>query len=179
MVTLDPEITKKIKQVKKRWNEGASTPFENWLPGAGYLQRRETNGNNEWLIALALECKNLETLIIEDLDNLNKVALATLLSERKDTLKCLRISGKSISGDALKNLPGCNRLEKLEICCAWNLGVSGFKIISKMKNLTSLELSFACMDDSDEEDTGLRSIHLTQLFDNKNLEFLGMIAVST
>ena len=173
MVTLGPQITKRINQVKKGWNEGASTPFQNLIPGLP--GRSEKYGNNMWLIALALECKNLETLIIEDLDNLNKTALATLLSERKDTLKYLRISGKSILGDSLKHLPGCHRLEKLEICCAWNLGVSGFESISKMKNLTSLELSFAQMD-MDGEDTGLRSRHLVELFDNKNLEFLGIIS---
>ena len=70
-------------------------------------------------------------------------------------------------------------MEKLEISCAYNLGVFGFEIISKMKNLTSLELSFACMDDGDGEDTGLRSTHLIKLFDNKNMEFLGMNFIST
>ena len=70
-------------------------------------------------------------------------------------------------------------MEKVEISRAYNLGVSGFEIISKMKNLTSLELSFATMDDADGEDTGLRSTHLIKLFDNKNMEFLGMNFIST
>ena len=79
----------------------------------------------------------------------------------------------------MKLLPGCIGMEKLEISCAYNLGVFGFEIISKMKNLTSLELSFACMDDGEGEDTGLRSTHLIKLFDNKNMEFLGMNFIST
>ena len=89
--TLDSETLKKIKKVKKKWHE--------------------TNGNSLWLIALALECKNLETLIIEDLEHLTKAALATLMSERKDTLKYLRITGNSICGTILYFYPNeCNEI---------------------------------------------------------------------
>ena len=47
-------------------------------------------------------------------------------------------------------------MEKLEISCAYLLGLKGFNAIKKLRKLRSLELSFAGRTDSkDGKETGL------------------------
>ena len=71
-------------------------------------------------------------------------------------MKSLRVSGQEFTEIYLKKLPLCQKMEKLEISCAYFLGLKGFNSIKQLRNLRSLELSFASRTDTkDGKPTGL------------------------
>ena len=94
-----------------------------------------------------------------------------------------------MTGDFFKNLPLCENLENLEIPTAWNLGVSGFETISKLRNLKCLETWFAMQIDYSKAnnsllrpgkgvDTGLRPGNMSAWFENKNMEHLEKLSLA-
>ena len=94
-----------------------------------------------------------------------------------------------MTADFLKKLPLCENLTKLEIGTAWNLGISGFNSISKLRNLESLEICFAASIDYSRSnnkllhkgkgiDTGLRPSHMLAWFENKNMEKLEKLSLA-
>ena len=75
-----------------------------------------------FLIAIAYRCTNLESLMIEDLDDLAMEAMNVLFTERSNTLKTLRICGLSITDEMLEKLPKCQKLEHFELVHAHKIG---------------------------------------------------------
>ena len=131
------------------------------------------NPNSMFLVAIAYKCVNLESLLIEDLDYLSSEAINILLTEHSSSLKALRICGNNITDDMLQALPLCQKLELFEIVQAYKLGPNGFGAISKLHNLKSLEIQWACATDVDTgENNGLNAKHFISLFANDNMPHL-------
>ena len=156
------------------------------LTGKGYSPKlfRKVTTNTMYLLAMACKCQNLESLVIPELKELNKEALTVLASERKTTLKVLKLNGATDQGDYLEKLPDCPSLEVLEFEMTFLLGVSGFSLISKLRNLKSLHLCFSKRGENQHDfiaDPDLLLLtpqHLIEIFRNGNLKLLEKLSLS-
>ena len=135
------------------------------------VNEKPLNPNSIFLIAIAYKCVNLESLLIEDLDCLSLEAMNILFTYHSRTLKSLRLCGKNMTDDKLKNLPKCQNLEKFELTWAHKITPVGLKAISNLHNLKSLEISwaYAIRGGPEDEDSGLRPKHFHDLFANGNM----------
>ena len=135
------------------------------------INEKPLNPNSIFLIAIAYKCVKLESLLIEDLDCLSLEAMDIFFTYHSNTLKALRLCGKNMTDDKLKDLPKCQNLERFELTWAHKITPVGLKAISHLHNLKSLEISWAYAISGDPEyiDSGLRPKHFQDLFANGNM----------
>ena len=95
------------------------------------------------LLKIGQCCKRLQYLNLEEVTHLCTTSLASLIIERKETLKYLYLDGEYVTDEFFQHLGKLTRLEHLGIAFADSISSHGMEAIANLPKLTSLKLQRA------------------------------------